>query len=160
MSDPDYKPSDFIPQPCRENWHAMTGDEKKRHCEKCNTHVHDLTGMDAEEILALREKNGGRLCGAFRIGRPIALGSGIASLALASCSDKGGGLGGEVVAGGICPPPKEEPAGGKKSAKPAEDAPPKPVAPPEKADAEVPRMMAGVICPPKNPNPRGDAGPF
>lgn len=56
MSDPDYKPSDFIPKPCRENWHAMTGDEKKRHCEKCNTHVHDVTGMDAEEILALREK--------------------------------------------------------------------------------------------------------
>lgn len=106
------------------------------------------------------KKNGGRLCGAFRIGRPIALGSGIASLALASCSDKGEGLGGEVVAGGICPPPKEESAGGRKSAKPAEDAPPKPVTPPEKAAAEVPRMMLGVICPPKNPNPRGDAGPF
>jgi len=63
----------------------MTGDEKSRFCDKCTTHVHDLTGMNHEEILALKVQNGGKLCGSFRLPKPLILGAGIASLALASC---------------------------------------------------------------------------
>jgi len=86
MSEQNKRPQDYIPNPCKENWHEMSGDEQKRHCQKCDTHVHNLTGMSEPEIIALREKNGGKLCGSFRLGPSLALGSGIASLALASCA--------------------------------------------------------------------------
>ncbi len=173
MSEENYSPCDFIPKPCKEDWHAMSGDEQRRHCEKCDTHVHDLTGMSSEEILAMRRKNGGKLCGAFRLGRPIALGSGIASLALASCSEQKGK---EVVLPGIVcePPPKEEPIDRKHttkspskpkseqraSAKPFENKKPNKLGP------DVVPMLLGDICLPREPkdlppkaDQKGDVGP-
>lgn len=68
----------------------MSGDEQLRHCQKCDTYVHNLTGMTDAEIMELRKENGGKLCGSFRMGpslaKPLALGSGIASLALVACT--------------------------------------------------------------------------
>jgi len=67
----------------------MTGGEKRRFCKQCSTHVHDLTDYSEEEILALKVQNGGKLCGAFRVSKPVVkpltIGAGIATLALASC---------------------------------------------------------------------------
>ena len=84
------KPKDLIPKPCHENWSNMTGDERQRFCQKCSTHVHDITGMNTEEILDLKKRNGGKLCGALRLQhrlqKPLAVGTGIATLALAACS--------------------------------------------------------------------------
>ncbi|MBK1830917.1 hypothetical protein JIN77_09290 [Verrucomicrobiaceae bacterium R5-34] len=124
------KPHDYIPEPCQENWHSMSGDEKMRHCEKCCTHVHNLTGMSAQQIAALRVDHGGKLCGAFRIGsgmaKPLALGSGIASLALASCSDP------EPPLVGMVPPISEQ---GQEDDH---------ATPPPHTDHE---MVAGMICP-------------
>jgi hypothetical protein len=84
-------PFDYIKKPCREDWNSMTGDEKRKFCNKCTTHVHDLTDLSHDEILALKAQNGGKLCGTFRmpsLSRQIAIGTGIASLALASCDKK------------------------------------------------------------------------
>lgn len=59
-------PNDYIKDPCHEDWGKMTGDEKRKFCDKCSTHVHDLTDLNHEEILALKVQNGGKLCGSFR----------------------------------------------------------------------------------------------
>ena len=66
----------------------MTGEQRQKFCNKCSTHVHDLTDYSCDEILALKVQNGGKLCGAFRLARPITLGASIATLALASCQQK------------------------------------------------------------------------
>lgn len=53
-----------VATPCHEDWHAMTGDARARHCERCELHVRDLselTRAEAEELLA-RRTPGGRLC--------------------------------------------------------------------------------------------------
>jgi hypothetical protein len=84
-------PFAYIKKPCHESWDSMQGEEKRRFCEKCTTHVHDLTNLKHEEIVALKVKNGGTLCGSFRlpfISRPLTIGTGIASLALASCDQE------------------------------------------------------------------------
>jgi len=38
-----------IPEPCNEDWSAMTGEEKRRFCAACDKHVHDLSAMTATE---------------------------------------------------------------------------------------------------------------
>jgi len=139
MSKEPFTPFDYIPKPCKEDWHQMTGNEKRRHCEKCDTHVVDLTGMSEDEIFELREKNGGELCGVFRLSsslaKPLAIGTGIASLALAACETKRE----VVVPGVICPPPaKNEPV--KK----------KHVAPPSKK-LPVPILRGEICAPPPQP---------
>ena len=147
----------------------MSGDEQKRHCEKCATHVHDLTGLSAKEILAMRKSNGGKLCGVFRlspaVGRPLALGSGIASLALASCTKEK-----EVALPGIVcePPAREEPGENKpkreQGVTPAAanqtDASLEEGKPPEEIEVEQIRpMILGKICPENLPEPKLDSGP-
>jgi len=81
-------PQDYIPTPCHEDWNLMTGDQRQKFCNKCSTHVHDLTDYSSDEILALKVQNGGKLCGTFRLARPLTLGASIATLALASCQQK------------------------------------------------------------------------
>ena len=91
----------LIPKPCHMQWENLTLDgagKNKRHCDQCDTHVHDLTGMTNEEITELREAHGGNLCGMISAEEPKApaktkhnsllLGTSIASLALASCADQ------------------------------------------------------------------------
>ncbi|MFK7910796.1 MAG: hypothetical protein AB8F34_09335 [Akkermansiaceae bacterium] len=167
MSEENYQPNDFIPKPCKEDWHAMTGHEQRRHCAKCDTKVHDLTGMSADEILSMRAKNGGKLCGAFRlgpaVGKPLALGSGIASLALASCSKEK-----EVVLPGIVcePPAKHEPAEKKLTQKADKtSAATKPVVPQSNKEKllkleKIEPMLLGKICPKNAPDPERDVGPI
>ena len=53
-----------IPEPCSADWNAMTGDEKRKFCDACAKHVHDLSAMtlrEAEAILGA-ERNSGHLC--------------------------------------------------------------------------------------------------
>lgn len=92
-------PKDLIPTPCHEDWNAMTGGQKRKFCGKCSTQVHDLTDFNEEEILALKVQNGGKLCGAFRLTKPLTIGAGIASLALAACQPEP-----VDTVGIICPP--------------------------------------------------------
>lgn len=117
----------------------MTGDEQKRHCQKCQTHVHNLTGMSDLEIMHLRKKNGGKLCGAFRLGpgiaKPLALGSGIASLALASCTP-------EPLLVGMLPPAEYSGTGNDDSEPDKKDY----ATPPPSGDQS---LVAGMICVPE-----------
>lgn len=43
----------LIPIPCDEHWSGMDGDERKRLCASCDTHVHNLSDMNHDEAQAL-----------------------------------------------------------------------------------------------------------
>lgn len=56
-----------IPQPCHEDWNAMTQKEKGRHCDVCAKVVIDFTKMnDAEVIDYLQQHAQQKTCGHFR----------------------------------------------------------------------------------------------
>ena len=38
-----------IPRPCSQPWDTMKGDERRRFCEACGLHVHNLSAMTAQE---------------------------------------------------------------------------------------------------------------
>ncbi|MBO0359501.1 carboxypeptidase-like regulatory domain-containing protein [Hymenobacter sp. BT186] len=62
-----------IPQPCHENWAAMTPDAQGRHCAACNKVVLDFTQKTDAEILALLQRTAAP-CGRFRadqLSRPL-----------------------------------------------------------------------------------------
>lgn len=113
-------PQDYIPKPCHENWSQMSGDAKKKFCDKCSCSVHNLTGMDHDQIMTLRSELGGKLCGAFQassepvrsplhkvlLKRKLLIGASISSLALAACqSEKDRDVVGGVE---VCYPPESE----------------------------------------------------
>jgi len=60
--------TNFVPrisQPCSQDWSAMAGDDKRRFCEQCQLHVHNLTAMSATEQQALLSQRGTRQCIAY-----------------------------------------------------------------------------------------------
>ena len=54
-----------IPRPCSQPWDAMKGDERRRFCEACGLHVHNLSAMTAEEAARCVAGGGGRVCVSF-----------------------------------------------------------------------------------------------
>jgi hypothetical protein len=42
-----------IAEPCTFDWEQMSGDDRQRHCSKCENPVHDLSTMSADEANAL-----------------------------------------------------------------------------------------------------------
>lgn len=54
-----------IASPCAERWDAMVGDERVRHCSRCDKDVYNLSGMSADEISALLARRGERPCVRF-----------------------------------------------------------------------------------------------
>ncbi|RYE83639.1 MAG: hypothetical protein EOO75_19090, partial [Myxococcales bacterium] len=38
-----------IAAPCPEDWSAMAGDDRSRHCDRCQTSVVDLSALSADE---------------------------------------------------------------------------------------------------------------
>lgn len=93
-------PHDYIKKPCHENWNTMTGNERKKFCDQCACSVHNLTGMKHEQIMGLKEKLGGNLCGVFHqpsqhkkvrrihLRKSMVLGASISTLALAACQSE------------------------------------------------------------------------
>lgn len=58
----------FVPKlshPCSQDWNAMTGDDKRRFCEGCQLHVHNLSAMSHTEQQSLLAKRGVRQCVAY-----------------------------------------------------------------------------------------------
>lgn len=55
-----------IASPCTADWKAMAGDDKRRFCQQCHLHVHDLSAMTSDEASAvLRAAGSGRVCVRF-----------------------------------------------------------------------------------------------
>lgn len=64
-----------IPQPCYENWEAMTSDGKGKFCQVCYKTVRDFTHCSDEEVY-IEIKSNSNICGNFRddqLNRNIAL---------------------------------------------------------------------------------------
>lgn len=54
-----------IPEPCHENWQAMTPNEQGRHCMSCQKTVVDFTFMSDQEILHHISTASSHICGRF-----------------------------------------------------------------------------------------------
>jgi hypothetical protein len=54
-----------IPEPCHENWEAMTPGEKGRFCGSCQKTVVDFSGMSDRQIAEFFKKPAGSVCGRF-----------------------------------------------------------------------------------------------
>ncbi len=143
------EPRKFIKTPCHEDWNLMSGDEKVRHCKKCDTHVHDLTGMTEEEITALYRKKGGKLCGRFSLvpglAKPLAVGTGIASLALAACQSQSVSDNGNT----------DSVDAGNASRNEAQPFPKTPKEEIGEGQSSEPPAVLGIVCLPTDSPPRG-----
>jgi hypothetical protein len=51
-----------IDRPCRMRWESLQGDEKRRFCDQCQLHVHNLSAMTAEEQMTLAKSQTSRIC--------------------------------------------------------------------------------------------------
>lgn len=54
-----------IPEPCHENWQAMTPEAKGRFCQKCAKTVHDFSNKTDRQIAKVYQDNEGKVCGRF-----------------------------------------------------------------------------------------------
>ncbi len=54
-----------IASPCRADWNAMVGDERVRHCNKCEKQVFDLSSMTRAEAEVLIIEKAGGLCARY-----------------------------------------------------------------------------------------------
>jgi len=155
----DMNPQDYIPRPCHENWDTMTGNQQQKFCDKCSCSVHNLTGMEHQQIMDLRSELGGKLCGVFQqqhqndtsnqlkkkirrihLRKSLVLGASISTLALAACQpEKDQVLLGECGSGYV---PESE-------ASPDDSTTPiKPIQPPVK-----PHVLMSGICPEEEVKP-------
>jgi hypothetical protein len=63
-----------IPEPCHENWDAMTPQDKGRHCQSCNKIVVDFSVMSDRQVLEYFKTTTGKTCGRFhddQLQRPL-----------------------------------------------------------------------------------------
>lgn len=63
-----------IPEPCHENWDAMTPQDKGRHCQSCNKIVVDFSVMTDRQVLDYFKNAQGNTCGRFhndQLQRPL-----------------------------------------------------------------------------------------
>jgi hypothetical protein len=54
-----------IASPCKERWETMVGDERVRHCSRCDRDVFNLSALTAEEVQKLLADRGVRRCVRF-----------------------------------------------------------------------------------------------
>ncbi len=56
-----------IGKPCPKSWDSLSGDGKRRFCEHCQLHVHNLSAMSSRERNRFVAESGGRACIAYRL---------------------------------------------------------------------------------------------
>ena len=56
-----------IANPCPKNWDDMSGDAKRRFCEQCQLHVHNLSAMSAGERTRFVQDPGPHACITYEI---------------------------------------------------------------------------------------------
>ncbi len=54
-----------VASPCNERWDDMTGDDRVRHCDRCDKNVFDLSALGAEQAESLLREHGTSLCARF-----------------------------------------------------------------------------------------------
>lgn len=54
-----------VASPCNESWDAMLGDDRVRHCSRCDKDVFNLSALRADEIEALLAEHGVKRCVRF-----------------------------------------------------------------------------------------------
>jgi hypothetical protein len=54
-----------VASPCTASWDEMTGDERTRHCHKCDKQVYNLSDMTRAEAEALLLEKQGKLCARY-----------------------------------------------------------------------------------------------
>lgn len=54
-----------VASPCPIKWDTMAGDERVRHCSRCNLHVFNLSAMQRAEAESLIQAKQGRLCARY-----------------------------------------------------------------------------------------------
>jgi hypothetical protein len=54
-----------VASPCAESWDAMLGDDRVRHCSRCDRDVFNLSALRADEIEALLAERGVQRCVRF-----------------------------------------------------------------------------------------------
>jgi hypothetical protein len=67
MRTPEFLKDVRVATPCRADWNAMEGDDKKRFCLSCKKHVHNFSAMTETEIMDLYRQQGGDLCIRFYV---------------------------------------------------------------------------------------------
>jgi len=55
-----------VASPCSEDWGAMVGDERVRHCSRCDKDVYNLSALSAEEAELFLAQRGERCIRFFR----------------------------------------------------------------------------------------------
>lgn len=56
-----------IAKPCPKKWDEMSGDAKRRFCEHCQLHVHNLSSMTGSEREEFVAESKGRACIAYEV---------------------------------------------------------------------------------------------
>ncbi|MBX3119133.1 MAG: hypothetical protein KF784_08720 [Fimbriimonadaceae bacterium] len=51
-----------VQKPCPKEWDAMHGDDKKRFCDHCQKHVHNISAMNKEDAERLLANRTGAIC--------------------------------------------------------------------------------------------------
>lgn len=51
-----------IAKPCDQTWTAMRGDDRVRHCSRCDKNVYNVSEMTEAEVEALIQRTEGRFC--------------------------------------------------------------------------------------------------
>lgn len=54
-----------IAAPCTEDWATMRGDDRVRHCGRCDRNVYDLSQLEEDEVTALLSREGEKPCVRF-----------------------------------------------------------------------------------------------
>lgn len=51
-----------VASPCKESWDDMVGDDRVRHCARCDKNVYNLSALPADEAELLLFEKEGKLC--------------------------------------------------------------------------------------------------